>query len=61
MKAITAHKLTLPANRAATSEAVRKERRKLILAVIEEDVGQDAMARYVGIARHRHPEAFGGD
>jgi hypothetical protein len=58
IKAVKARQETLPTEQAANSEAVRKERRRLILAVIEEDIGDEAMARYVRLARHRYPESF---
>lgn len=37
----------------------REHRRQYILKVIEDELGGEAMDRFVSIARKRHPEAFG--
>lgn len=50
----TLRKETPPARSGDAAES----RRALIIAVIQEDIGDEAMERYARIARHRYPEAW---
>lgn len=58
MKAIRVHAAILGRVTSKDSEPVKIERRQLLLAVILDDIGEDAMDRYIALAHKRYPHAF---
>lgn len=55
IKAIREHGISL----AKTTIGEKERRRQYILKVIEDEVGTEAMDRYVALTRQRYPSAFG--